>query len=61
MTYFQAEANKLQEAIDRVRKLHKPSTNGDYCTHCEIGQVSGYDYADYPCDTIKALDGEPDV
>ena len=49
------DANKT---IERVRELHKPSKNGDYCTHCEVGQVSGYDYADYPCETIQALDGE---
>ena len=47
-----------QEIIKRVRELHKPSKNGEYCTHCEVGQVSGYDYADYPCDTIKALEGD---
>lgn len=53
------ENQKLKTAIERVRELHKPF--GDklqWCDHCEIGQNSGYEWADYPCDTIKALDGE---
>lgn len=46
-------------AIERVRELHKPfGENNEWCDHCEIGQNSGYDWADYPCDTIKALDGD---
>jgi hypothetical protein len=50
--------NQLVKAIERVRELHKPfGDNNAWCDHCEIGQNSGYEWADYPCDTIKALDG----
>jgi hypothetical protein len=53
------EYKEMREAIVRVRELHKPGGKEfKYCRHCEIGTVSGYDYADYPCPTIKALDGE---
>ena len=49
------------EAIERVRELHKPfGDKSQWCDHCEIGANSGYDWADYPCDTIKALDGITD-
>lgn len=46
-------------AIKRVRELHKPF-EGNFgeklCEHCEVGQNSGWEYAEYPCATIKALD-----
>jgi hypothetical protein len=47
-------------AVKRVRELHKPvtPTNDEaYCAVC----CDGGDYCDltiYPCETIKALDGE---
>jgi hypothetical protein len=52
-----SEAQRLQEAIQRVRELHKPtdcdcpvhSTDEIWCKNC---------YQDFPCLTIKALDGE---
>ena len=48
----------LLESVQRVRELHKPfGDKNQWCDHCEIGQNSGYEWADYPCDTIKALDG----
>lgn len=46
-------------AIERVRELHHPFThNGfdglqEYCNHCSYSQLQ-----EYPCPTIKALDGE---
>ena len=64
------------EAIQRVRELHKPYTdelsiNGltkeayTYCLVCyekrNSGSIFANDYAlriEYPCPTIKALDGE---
>lgn len=50
--------NELLEAIERVRELHKPfGDKNQWCDHCEIGQNSGYEWANYPCDTIKALGG----
>ncbi len=57
--WFEAQwTGDMQDAIRRVRKLHKPfGDKNQWCNHCEIGQNSGYEWADYPCDTIKALDG----
>lgn len=48
----------MAKAIERVRELHKPfGPNNEWCDHCEIGQNSGYEWADYPCPTIQVLDG----
>jgi len=57
---FKTEVNlELSKSIERVRELHKPfGEENQWCDHCEVGQNSGYDWADYPCDTIKALDGD---
>ena len=62
MTFEEALA-----AIERVRKLHKPTEDGLYCSHdfIECHSYSGL-YCDefcktfvkYPCPTIKALEGE---
>ncbi len=45
--------HELELAIQRVRELHKPIQLspewGDHCEHCD---------QDFPCATIKALDGE---
>lgn len=42
-----------QKAIQRVQELHKPiQLDKDWGEHCE------YCDQDYPCGTIKALDGE---
>ena len=55
---FELGSEDVYEKIERVRELHKPfGDNNEWCDHCEIGQNSGYEWADYPCDTIKALDG----
>lgn len=45
---------EMREAIQRVRKLHSPIQDKfvvtlSWCFSCE---------QDYPCPTIKALDGE---
>ena len=49
---------KASEAIKRVRELHKPSQVGyetkTVCLACEVQ----CEPVDYPCPTIKALDGE---
>jgi len=48
------------EAVKRVRKLHKPSeTLGIWdkvCSVCTEGDL--HDYVEYPCETIRTLDGE---
>lgn len=51
-------ATPEQEAIQRVRDLHKPfvSIYGDGFTYCEACCNNYYSIL-YPCDTIKALDG----
>lgn len=50
---------KPEQAIQRVRELHKPDRDGD-CVHCvTIATPDGSEYLSrYPCPTIKALDGE---
>ena len=60
--FGEEDAHEFYAAIERVRELHKPfGENNQWCDHCEIGQNSGYEWADYPCDTIKALDGRNDL
>lgn len=58
--------DKLEQAIERVRALHKPFTRkvselwsnaGELETLCRACEVQG-DAAFYPCPTIKALDGD---
>lgn len=46
-------------AIQRVRELHKEDNTG-YCELCTaIATPDGSDYlSKYPCETIKALDGD---
>lgn len=44
------EYKEMREAIQRVRKLHKPYWNEqEFCDWCDLP---------YPCPTIQALDGE---
>lgn len=53
MTYFQAVANEAQEAIQRVRELHRPDPKANgYCDECQTN---------YPCPTIQTLDGDNNV
>jgi len=66
VTYFLARANQAEETIERVRELHKkidandsvcgdPECCGEYIEGWTVCQEC---YCDYPCKTIKALDGE---
>jgi hypothetical protein len=57
---YKIEIRYLDEAIQRVRDLHV----ADYDNACQIC-IKGLDYdsyeaiyEEYPCPTIKALDGE---
>jgi hypothetical protein len=59
--------SELQQAIERVRELHKlrieVNQNGfsnDTCNGCydEDSSTGEQFHHDYPCPTIKALDGE---
>lgn len=63
---FKGEAHEYKQAIERVRELHKPVTsykgmdNDEIigCYECEE-TGSGREYwVEYPCPTIKALDGD---
>jgi len=58
-----AELSEAKQAIQRVRELHKPSEMlgiwDAVCSVCTEGDL--HDYVEYPCPTIKALDGEPNV
>jgi hypothetical protein len=48
---------EMREAIVRVRELHQQ--DGNYCTYCaDLGAYGNPKEAEYPCPTIKALDGE---
>ena len=51
---------KAEAAVQRVRELHSPTEgfNGYlWCSaHCE--STADGDPTDYPCETIRALDGE---
>jgi hypothetical protein len=53
------EATKMNEAINRVRELHQKETRDSmsFCSAC-IDYDEQDLFADWPCDTIKALDGE---
>lgn len=54
----QKMSKSLENAIARVRELHKPDSEGD-CTQCVIGaQYGTLMYASYPCKTIQELDNE---
>jgi len=55
MTYFQAIANELQEAIDRVRELHKPVASG-FEDPFKPDTICWICLSLYPCTTLKALD-----
>lgn len=47
----------FRDAIERVRELHK-EING-YCAYCaDIGSCCNPKDFEYPCPTIKAIDGE---
>lgn len=58
------EYKEMREAISRVRELHKPATISEgsihtrYCTECAKSISDADDFIQYPCPTIKALDGE---
>jgi len=60
------EAIEYREAIQRVRDLHKPIatqySTGQKYTGCAVCGDEGWDESfyphEYPCDTIKALDGD---
>ena len=52
----------MDDAIKRVRELHTPTVDGRSCVECSriicLGTPNGLGGMQYPCMTIKALDGE---
>jgi hypothetical protein len=54
-----ARARKpLQDAIQRVRELHKEMNGPADDLTCSACAVDELNYPEYPCPTIKALEGE---
>lgn len=53
-------AGDMQDAIRRVRELHKPvaGIGVTVCAVCVDDMMYWTEQVEYPCDTIKALDGE---
>lgn len=58
--YTMAYMRKQFEAIERVRKLHKPVAGIGIteCAVCVDDRMYWVESVEYPCPTIKALDGE---
>lgn len=57
------QLDALYDRIEAARALHKPMQRGSgvYCAHCshwDGRRVLGV-LTDYPCDTLRALDGPP--
>lgn len=52
------ENGELRAALARVREMHDQylpaAVDYDCCAHCNIGGI----YVEWPCPTIRALDGE---
>ena len=51
------EWKRQRDAIQRVRDLHKPATYADGVVAC-MAENCHESHANYPCETIRALDGE---
>lgn len=51
------ELIQASEAIQRVRKLHAPDKE-NCCTECREELNDEWNWVEYPCPTIQALDGE---
>jgi hypothetical protein len=46
------------KAVARVRELHSETNGPSDDTTCKVCVVDEYNYPEYPCPTIKALDGK---
>ena len=56
-----ASIGTIAERVERVRELHKPQEvwMGNYeCVECSPSSCGCCSYVEYPCPTIKALDGD---
>ena len=55
--FLMKQIEKYKAQVERVRELHKES--GGYCNYCaDIGSCCNPKEFEYPCPTIKALDGD---
>lgn len=52
------DADEFYAAIQRVRKLHRKINGPADDFTCQTCAVNADWYPEYPCPTIKALDGE---
>lgn len=58
--FYASQALDLEDAIARVRELHKQidGIGVKVCAVCIDDRMYWTEQTNYPCDTIKALDGE---
>jgi hypothetical protein len=57
--FLMKQIEKYKAQVERVRELHKPFwVNEAHCSECYSKYDKDGKYSLYPCDTIKALDGE---
>jgi hypothetical protein len=52
------QVNALRESIQRVRELHIEINGPADDRTCSACAVDEHNYPEYPCPTIKALDGD---
>lgn len=55
--YEKPTREQLLTAADRVRTLHRQNENTEECEYCSARDYPTY-AVPYPCDTLRALDGE---
>ena len=49
---------RYEQAIQRVREIHRKHELLNYCLHCGVDVQDPLGPQQYPCPTVKALDGE---
>lgn len=59
----EVETTATEQAVARIRALHAPyrsvyDTDGQSCAHCNMYAAPAGIIVPWPCDTIRALDGE---
>lgn len=62
-TYYENKIAKLEGRIDRLREVHRP-VPGPYdnlvCDHCSHMSIHPDFHHDYPCRTIRIVEGLPE-
>jgi len=54
----QARLQGAEDVAKRIRELHQPITGPHDNLTCKACAINAEIYPDWPCPTIKALDGE---